>query len=144
MEEKMLCNLVLSVGWDPPWKHYYRHLTEAQRREATNAPPRKGDRPRGASACPRWYRVLVGGGSGSAGSLSGRSLSRPLGVAEASRAPLEWPQHVLDRALSHPLGQAPVCPSAQRGKQGRGYHAHFTGEETEPGEWKRLAEISPN
>lgn len=74
----------------------------------------------------------------------GRSLSRPLGVAEASRAPLGWPQHVLDRALSHPLGQAPVCPSAQRGKQGRGYHAHFTGEETEPGEWKRLAEISPN
>lgn len=64
--------------------------------------------------------------------------------AEASRAPLGWPQHVLDRALSHPLGQAPVCPSAQRGKQGRGYHAHFTGEETEPGEWKRLAKISPN
>lgn len=78
--------------------------------------------------------VLVGGGSGSAGSLSGRSLSRPLG----------WPQHVLDRALSHTLGQALVCPSAQRGKQGRGYHAHFTGEETEPGEWKRLTEISPN
>lgn len=54
MQEKMLCNLGLSVGWDPPWKHYYHHLTEAQRREATSAPSGKGNRPRGASACPRW------------------------------------------------------------------------------------------
>lgn len=131
----MLCNLVLSVDWDPPWKHYYRHLTEAQRREATNAPSQKrrqAQRSLSLSSLVRgsWWAV-------------GADLLRRC-PAEASRAPLGWPQHVLDRALSHPLGQAPVCPSAQRGKQGRGYHAHFTGEETEPGEWKRLTEISPN
>lgn len=131
----MLRNLVLSVGWDPPWKHYYRHLTEAQRREATNAPSQKrrqAQRSLSLSSLVRGSWWAVGA------DLLGRC------PAEASRAPLGWPQHVLDRALSHPLGQAPVCPSAQRGKQGRGYHAHFTGEETEPGEWKRLTEISPN
>lgn len=131
----MLCNLVLSVGWDPPWKHYYRHLTEAQRREATNAPSQKRRQAQRSLSLSSLVR-------GSWWAVGADLLHRC--PAEASRAPLGWPQHVLDRALSHPLGQAPVCPSAQRGKQGRGYHAHFTGEETEPGEWKRLTEISPN
>lgn len=101
---------------------------EDQRREAARAPG-----PEGPS-----LRSLV-----LASWAVGADLCGP-GPAGAPRAPL-WRSSMRSARRFHTLWVMPLSfRPPGRGEQERSYYARFTGEETEAGEEKGLAKISPN